>query len=215
MKKYLLSNSTDKKEVGYYIQTVGTSEYSLSDEQKKKYRGNLSSEFFPEKDPVLEFELEPKAKLTDVVSASNISAKGFLMNEKAKTVFEQFNLIEHKFYNATLKTKNEILPYYWLHLVNDSFESIDFHKSKFFEADYIGRKKSDIIINSLEDFLIKREELMIRAEKIALKESAICQPLDLFFFFNLHSYVLISENFKDSIVSNKIKGLNYSEADFI
>lgn len=48
--------------------------------------------------------------------------------------------MNHKFYLGTVITKGKELPYYWLHIVNNSFDGIDFEKSKFMEADLFQEK---------------------------------------------------------------------------
>ncbi len=152
MKYYLLSHSAVKKIVGDFPQTVSTEVIDVNNEFEPTSRANLTNKHFPTVQPNLEFELSNKAKLTDVISASNIEARGLLVNEKVKTILEQFNILNHKFYPGSVTVKGKKTPYYWLHIVNNSLEGIDFEKSKFMEIGFTGRKIGDVEINSLKDY---------------------------------------------------------------
>jgi hypothetical protein len=82
MEYYILKNATTRKQVGHYIQTAGWVDGCNINAPNSM--ANLDSEEFPNFIPDLRFDLEEKAKLTDIVSASNIVAHGFLINEKVK-----------------------------------------------------------------------------------------------------------------------------------
>lgn len=84
MKYYLLSHSADKKETGDFHQAVYPSGRKNYESPLSLLREDLTNEYFPKIEPILDFELTKKAKLTDIVSAANISSRGLLMNEKPK-----------------------------------------------------------------------------------------------------------------------------------
>lgn len=115
---------------------------------------------FPNFEPDIRFKLAKGAKLTDMLSQAAISAHGFLINEKLKNAFEQFKIVPHKYYPATVEDhQGNVHQYFWLHLVwKKSTEPINFPHSKFRV-----RKFSKILdhlqLNSYEEFKNKSEEL--------------------------------------------------------
>ncbi|MFM7851644.1 MAG: imm11 family protein [Flammeovirgaceae bacterium] len=211
MKYYLLSHSSEKKEVGDFPQTTDKETTSI----EFSSQASLTNECFPEITPALNFELTKKAKLTDVLSASNIQARGLLISEKVKTIFEKFNIMNHKFYPGTVTHKDKKLPYYWLHIVNSSFEGIDFQKSQFMEIGFTGRKVADVEVNSFEDYKNISKTKMIDAEKLVLTSGFLVNNLDLFFFPNISSYLISSERLVIELTNNNITGIRIEEAEFI
>src|SRR3569623_486669 len=118
MMYHFLSVSTNEKEIGRYYQTKGLPEgYTSKWYDDSNSMTNLTSSSLPDFIPDLKWELEEKAILTDIVSASNVTGKGFLISEKAKTIFENFDLAEHKFHKASLVVKNQTFQYYYLQLI--------------------------------------------------------------------------------------------------
>lgn len=219
MKHYIISNSADKKEVGHYIQTVMGEVPNENGEFDNNARSNLNNENFPNFIPNLEFELEPKAKITDIVSASDIIARGLLINDKVRSLLSNFNIMNHKFYDGRLKTKDKILPYYWLHIANNSFSGIDFDKSTFCIADLIGNPISLIIVKDENDYYEKNalcEDMnSIIIDKLIFNDHFRALNLDLFFFPQIHQYIIASERLINEIEKQKITGLKYKEAMFI
>lgn len=208
MEYFLISNSTDKKEVGRYIQTKGLPDgYTSKWFDAPNSMTKLTNDNFPKQDPDLIFELEPKTKLTDIVSASNISARGLLMNEKTKNIFEQFNLPEYKFYPATLIVKSNKLQYYWLHIINNSLNDIDYQKTEFYESNSIRIKIKELSINSKEGFFENKNNNikdgnLISTNRLHIKYSTC----DLLIFPLIHSDIIISNKLTEKLISNKIKG---------
>lgn len=140
MKYYLLSWSVNKKEIGYYPQTIGNEFIDENGELPLYSKGNITNEEFPSDLTNFNFEIHKKAKLTDVVDASNISARGLLVSEKVKNIMSEFNILNHKFYSASVLFKGKEYSYYWLHIVNTSLEGIDFLNSNFIEVGYTRSK---------------------------------------------------------------------------
>lgn len=218
-KYYLISNSTKKKEVGYYIQTKGLPPgYTVKWFENSNSMTKLSNNCFPEKIPDLIFELEDKAILTDVVSASNIRARGFLVDQPVKDVFNKHNLIEHRYYPALLLANNCKLDYYWFHPVKKDLKGVDFLNSKFIITDAAFTKIQNIDIASQEDYNAKKQEMRfkhIRAEKIQLTESCINESPDLFFFPLIHSNFFVSDILVDEIKEMGITGFSIEEQNIL
>ncbi len=220
MKYFILSNATDKKEIGkIYPQCKGVPKgYSFDWYDDSNSMTKLTNEEFPKEKPALVFELDKKAKLTDVISPSNISARGFLMNEKVKDLLVDFNIINHKIYSATLFANRQMYDYFWFHPVKNNFDGIDFKKSEFIEADIFKDKIKDINVNSIKDYNKYWEEArkdinFIIPEKLVLTQEY--KQLDIFFFPLIHQYLIVSENFIKILQEQKIIGFEYKEVAFI
>jgi len=208
MEYYFISISTDLKEIGRYYQTKGLPEgYTSKWFDEPNSMTNLAYNALPDFIPDLKWELESKAKLTDIISAGNITADGFLMNEKTKEIFQQFNLLEHKFHDATLIVKGQKLRYYFLQIVCKDFDMIDFQRSSFCVASLTGIKKYDINIFSSDDLFEKQKQLDIgvgiKLEKLFLKNNI--EP-DLFFFPYLHVDYFASQSLVNALNDNNITG---------
>ena len=120
MKYYTIENSIIKKEVGFQFQTSGF--IDVESAQGPNSRVNMEYDKNPSFIPDLRFELHEKSKLTDVVDASNISARGFLMNTKTKNILEQCRLFGYKFYDASVLDHDGIVnPYFWMHIISNYY----------------------------------------------------------------------------------------------
>jgi hypothetical protein len=215
MKYFLISHSSDRKEIGDYPQTIPTEVIDANGGFEETSRANLTNEHFPNVSPALEFELAKKAKLTDVLSASNIQARGLLVNEKVKKILEQFNIMNHKFYLGSVTAKGKKLPYYWLHIVNTSFDGIDFEKSNFIETGFTGRKIGDVEINTFEDYDKISREKMLKVEKLILLPNSSIKDLDLFLFPEIHYRIIASERLISALQESTVSGIKTTEADFM
>ena len=156
MEFYNFKNAVTRKKVGHYVQTKGFVDgYDMYGPHSM---WKLNDEEFPNFVPDLRFDLEEKAKLTDVVSASNISARGFLINEKVKNIFESCKLPEHRYYDATINVNGEIHKYYWLHLLYNDLSLVDFPNSSFYLTS-IGDNLGSVPVQSVDDYFLKLKEL--------------------------------------------------------
>lgn len=217
MNYLILSNSADKKEIGTkYPQCMGMpSDLGFTFEWFKQPNSmtKLRNDEFPNFAPDLVFELEKKAKLTDFISPSNISANGFLINQKVKDLLSQFNLMEHRYYPATLIVKGNKLNYYWLHFINCEEKylgNIDYKNSTFEVTNLIYTKLQDIEIKSRDDFREKQMNLPmkhIRVSKLRLTEELAAENLDLFYIAYIHSYYWCSGKLCKAFQDNGITGI--------
>jgi hypothetical protein len=217
MKYYLLDTDTsNKKVVGAYPQTTFIKEYDFNAPNSMH---NLSFYEFPSFVPDLRFALEKKAKFSDVVHPSNITANGFLLNEKTRTVFEQFNLVSHQYYEASIIDLkiNKTLPYFWLHLINNTYEGIDFQKSSFYFLDNSFQRLTDAPIHFENEiaFLAFKEQLCEKfgsftggIEHLVLTKEIKAKKIEVLFFQGgLFSDYIVSEIFIEAIQKAGITGL--------
>ncbi len=73
------------------------------------------------------FVLAHKAKVTDFIQKSFISAYGFLISQKAKNIMVNFNLPQHIYFVAGVMYHKKMLgDYYWLHLLEEDTHLLPF-----------------------------------------------------------------------------------------
>ncbi|MFY9309461.1 MAG: hypothetical protein WAQ28_10485 [Bacteroidia bacterium] len=218
MKYYTLTNSTNLKEIGYFIQTIGSIDANGQDVKGINSRVKLNQFTFPSFVPDLRFKLENKAILTDVISTSNIHAKGFLISNGFKNLLFDFNIIEHKFYPSSVIANNISYDYYWLHLVKNNFNGIDFSNSTFYNTAIFGSRLTRITISSYDDYIEQCKRISnlnrIVVTKLVLTESFLSMNYDLFFFPYIHDFVIASEELISTIKKHKISGLTWEVTDF-
>lgn len=221
MKYYILSYSTKEEE-------IGTSDFPQCEQIAYKILKepnsvvNLNNENFPPFIPNLSLKLKEDAILTDAISPSNISAIGFIINNKIKNIFSEFNLLEHKYYNATvMDSKNTQHNYFWLHFKENRelfFKNIDYNKSHFHVTDLAFNKIEDIEIMSYNNYLENQKKLTfkyISASKLYLKEELVKRNYDLFYIRYLFLKPLISERLVQLLKLNNVTGLNIEKQNIL
>lgn len=213
MKYFFLKNSAKKEEIGnVYPQCEGMAEgYTHKRFEQPNSMTKLTNDSFPGQDPDLLFDLNKKGILTDVVSPSNLSAKGLLVNQRTKHILDEFDLMPHKYYPATIREKGISYDYFWLHLVKKDLSGIDFQESEFEITNLVYMPISDIEISDFEDYMEKAKSLSmkhIRAKKIVLDKTI---KTDLIYFRYISSDILISENLAIELAKSNITGIEIVE----
>lgn len=175
--------------------------------------GNSIPDFQPDMDY---FILHNNAKASDLLSVAMIG-NGFLVSNKLKNILEQFNLPEHKFYQAPVHHKKQILDYYWLQIICDFTAEVDFQASTFHMYQNYNYHKplGDVAVLSLEDLQRKEEQLnaenpgkfySISADKIVFRKNAII-PADLFKVGKIDTKSFyISEALRAALIKEQITG---------
>ena len=212
-----MSVSSSITEIGCYPQTEGLPDnYTTLWFDSKNSMTHLKSDSLPNFIPNLIWQLKKEAIVTDIISTSNITGKGFLMNNKAKEIFGLHRLINYKFHEVILISKGVEYQYYYLQLVNDNLDMIDFKDSVFCVTNPFRMKEKGIEIQSLSDLRNKLSNLnlgkLISAEKLKLKSS---YEYDLFFLPFIHNNFFISESFKKILIDNNITGLHFEEQNIL
>ncbi|MFN8247688.1 MAG: hypothetical protein U0T68_01910 [Ferruginibacter sp.] len=184
--------------------------------------GRKTSEF-PDFIPNLDyFILNSKALLTDMLSTSLIS-NGFLVSENLKLLLLKHKISTHKYYNAKVCYKNKHYEYYWMHIINDMFDVVNFNKSSFFVLQNFSQNLGGIKINSFNEYVIKKEKLKkdnptktvtIWAEKIVLNNK-FSRDLDLFKIGSFSSQFFISEKLKENLIQENITGIKIKETNIL
>ena len=222
MKYYTIDNSIIKKEVGFQFQTSGF--IDVESAQGPNSRVNMEYDKNPSFIPDLRFELHEKSKLTDVVDASNISARGFLMNTKTKNILEQCRLFGYKFYDASVLDHDGIVnPYFWMHIISNDYDIIDFKQSVFRVHKFPILLKSDkieemptIFIKDKKDYERKKNELFFEDKYLVINVLKIVDPnhYDMIHFGNIDiNTVFISEKLANLLKKEKITGITITPTD--
>lgn len=174
----------------------------------------------PDYEPNIDYLiLHGKAKPSDLLSVTPIS-NGFLVSEKLKTIFEQFNLPTHRFYPAKVQHKTQFYNYYWLHIICNLTDKVEYPKSTFFVYYNFSKNMGYVDVASKDDLLQKRQKLKadnpgktvtIWAEKITLKHSSN-KNLDLFEIGTFDANYYISEPLQQALIKAKITGYSITPA---
>lgn len=216
MNYYILSNSTDEKVVGDIPQVKMGHDYDFD-----KYNSvrNISRYNFPEFDPDLNFfVMTPKAKPTDVITVSGlISAKGFLINEKAKNILDKHKLVSHKYYVTKVYYKNQSFPYYWWHVVSDLTHCIDYNQTTFMIKRLFKVEVDNLTIDTGEDLKKKKHEIGTLKNMVPntlVLNNAFDKTLDLFIIGGFNDEIFISEKMKLELEQQKISGVEIITPQF-
>jgi hypothetical protein len=161
--------------------------------------------------------LSGRAKLTDWLSTSFGLA---LISPKFREILEKFNLCPYRFYPVTLYVRNVPYNYFYLHIISDYSDFVDYKKSTFLECTSYENREY-IYVESKEDMLRKREEIenlnkgttwTIWSDKIVMN-SKFNRELDFFVVSRIDANRYISERLKNEITKNNFTGLDFITAD--
>ena len=148
---------------------------------------------------------------------------GFLISEKLKNVFEQFQLPTHQFYSARVKYNNQFYNYYWMHIIFDLTNSVDYINSKFFIYYNYAHNLGYVDITSKTELEQKEKKLKIDnpektiaiwAETLSLNQS-LNKAFDLFKIGQFDSNYYVSKHLRENIVKNNITGIDMRSAENI
>jgi hypothetical protein len=171
------------------------------------YALSKAVEKLPDFTPNLDhFVAHGKAKLTDLLSVASANG-GFLISNRLKILLEKFNVAQHRFYPAKVSHKKELYEYYWMHMISDLTNLVDYPNSTFFIYYNYSHNLGYIPIDSMEDFKQQKEKvkkdnpdkaITIWAEKIKLNADSYTS-LDLFGIGCFNANYYISERLKTAI----------------
>ncbi len=206
---YILKPAVGTKETGMAYPAVESFEDYDFNKANSVYK--LDSDSFPDFIPDISYKLAKGAKLCDVMEKSNISACGLLINEKVKEVLEQFNLVPHKYFPATIEDKGIIHQYYWVHFVwEDGINHLDFRNSKF-QINEFGDNLGDVEIGTYKELLDKQTELGFMKTVYNYESLMFNVNFDLF-IHPLNKTIYVSEKVFIYLTHKSFKGLDLSNA---
>jgi hypothetical protein len=218
MKYYILTYSIDHKVIGPdYPQAGPGKDYNRKGPHAYP---NVHHNEFPDFIPDLDyFELHKKAPLTDFVSSG--LSHGFIVSQRVKDLLQDYKIVPHRFYPMRMKRGNEFFDhYYWMHIVSDLSDYVDFQKTKFFVSDYL-KKIGDIDISTKDEYLEVIKKFMddtkegfknVEASKVAMLTKFMDLHLDLFVISYFDNERNISQSLKDRLIKEKVTGIEIKES---
>lgn len=173
------------------------------------------------------FELKYHAKVTDLISAVQLSAPSvMLLSERFHNLLMGYNCMRSVVFESKVMHREKRYPYRFLYFPEQHNHFIDFQKSRF----YVGTPASgwfyDISINRFNDYskeLEKREEQNALARKTPGLKMEFIKLLELYLdeskvdkdFFRLCGPMLafiVSKRLKDAIESHGLTGMKFTPA---
>jgi len=179
---------------------------------------------FPGWEPDLDsFVMHARAKPTDLVSNTIIGGTGLFVSHKLKTILEKHQLPPHRFFNAKVTYRGNVLNnYYWLHIICDLTDYIDYPASSFFIYKHFRLNSGTIEIDSKNDYIEKRRRvkeenpginITIWSNKIHFKsQSNLYQLFEIGMF---DSQLYITQDLRDDLVDQSITGCKIEKTDKI
>lgn len=206
---YIIETEIDRKIMGNCYPQIDVIEPS-------DVADSLSSWVYPADNTSFIITMHKKAKHTDFLNNLQISgASGFFISQKVKDIFDQFKLMQHKYYPT--KVNGWDMPYYWLHCSEPKLTHlIDYSESVFYKTRFNSRVE-DISISSYSEYEALKKifgfGFGVRLEKTVSKNEYI-KSLDLFKFLPLSgSCLYISEKLKSALEQNHVTGFKTQEAE--
>lgn len=167
--------------------------------------------------PKLSFRLKKKAKFTDVLSSTAGPFTDFLISSKVKEIIDSSHVMQHQFFEASIKTNDQEYEYYWLHLSQPNLvDALNYEESEFYQTEWEFLNKGPIKIKSYEHYMklkAKDEDgsFGVSLNKIVLKEN-FDRSLDLFFLLPFDFNIYVSEGLKDKLESSGVTGISFSNS---
>ncbi|RYU94333.1 hypothetical protein [Emticicia agri] len=225
---YILEEACATKETGAYypqITKMGKGyDYNAKDSIyifSRQYYNSIPP-FIPNFD---HFVMNGKSKISDFLSCSLMGSTGFILSVQVKEIFEKFLLPEHRFYQIRLlRGKDFIENYYYLKVVCDLSDIVDYPNSIFIKKDIRDRILEEIILDDKEAYIRKDQEVKkeskiqdiyysLWAKKIALKYTI---DFDLFSVRGtFDNKIYIKENLKNALFEKNITGAEILHTDRI
>jgi hypothetical protein len=200
---YIIKPAVDTQETGNVFPSAES--YNDYDFNSPNSAHKLTFREFANFEPDIRFKLARGAKLTDMLSQAAISADGFLINEKLKKTFEQFDIVPHKYYPAKIEDRQgRFYDYFWMHLVGESMAIVNWQKSKFFFMHY--EEKKLLAFDNLEAYLKKKKELGMFVP-IQIDHLEIMDTKYDIFVHPFQALSIISDTVKKALVNNNISGI--------
>ena len=210
MKYFVLSNSDDLKEIGYYPQTDYEKNYDPTTETSHL---QVTYDKFPDFIPEYKLELHKNAVPTNLIPGVG-GHHGILVDQKLRKLLEGYKLPKHHFYKIDVFHNGQRLNYFWLHFVlPDIWEYIDMERSTVSIAHNVNPLNKIVLPMLHKEYVIKlikhyltKFEYHLFPEKIFFKENFI--PYDIITLNELYHGNLISMDLRKSMQQQKISGIS-------
>lgn len=207
---YTLQPAAGTKETGMAYPSVDYYDNYDFDGPRSIYK--IRFDQFPDFVPDLRFKLARGAKLCDMMSVGGSNSAMKLISQRLHDfILSNAILPSHRFYDCFIETKDGIIKYYFLHLVNpELIEYIDFEKTIFFK-----KKNSENLeilnINSYQDYLRIKADLGI-LYTIRIKKFSLLKPIPYkVFIMPFILETLISKDLYLILNKEKFSGIELKE----
>ncbi|WP_196888987.1 hypothetical protein [Aureivirga sp. CE67] len=137
------------------------------------------------------------------------SSFGFILSAKAKNIFEQFILPDHKFFPVNVIFNGKNHEYYFL-LVAKENQPINYNQSSF----VVKKTNQDFTLNNYHEYIEireKRTKNLKNWNKFNIKETKIVFHRELDLYSRITSYVgidfYLSERLKEAIEEAELSGI--------
>ena len=204
---YIIKPAVNTKETGSaYPQSGLCLNYDKNSQNSIR---NLKSFELPNFQPNFNyFELDTKANLTDLLSASMMQY-GLMISEDLKSLITEFNIQEYQTFEVPVYSIKNTHQYYWLHFgETDILSNINFPKSNFAICEF-GVKKDNITIESYEHYQSTLSSISsmsnIKAELISINSAP---NYDLFVIPFIDGLIYLSNNLKSAIEQSNLTGID-------
>lgn len=222
MKYFILKPDISSRKIGSaYPQVQEMAPGYNYDANDSVYALSSETESIPNYTPNLDyFVVHPRAIITDVLSTSVVSG-GLLMNNKVKNILQKYNLPIHKYFPAKVNHKNVFYDYYWMHIVCDLTDFINYEKSTFFIYYNYSKNLGYVNIESKIDLSNKKQKLKtdnpgksltIWADEIVFSKE-FNNTFDLFEIGLFDANFYISLDLKNTLISEDVSGLVFADAN--
>ena len=214
---YSIGRSDDNKVIGHYPQT----ELKKNPTKGKHYDYfDLRNDQFPLKEPYFELELLKKAKPTNFLHQF-IGLPGWIVDDKLKSILENYNLPSHRFYPVLVHQGNKTFHYHYFHFViPDCWEFVNKRKSY---GEIIKMEGGEIILDKnisvnseremIEEIKNYKFPFNIRMGKVFMVKEF--NNYDLYFINYFSMVTVISERLKSKIEEENITGIKMTPWDRI
>jgi hypothetical protein len=193
-----LKNWDGKSQLNFEIQEGG---------EVKKYDDLLEGENVPEELPAIgQMVLYKSSKITDFISGSFLNQYGLIVSDRAKNVFDNLNIGNHKYYPLEVVHKNEVFKDYWfLRITVKVGDYVDFRKTSFYTQkgllNYSTREP--IALNSIQEFesyhhKVQGQDIYINAAELYLNTDFPQYDIFLSKRFGIHG-IFISNRLKQAL----------------
>jgi hypothetical protein len=226
MQYYIFKEACDTKETGHEYPQIQKWKPGYDDDKPDSFysyylaaKAGGFPDFTPDMDSLI---LHGRAKPTDLLSFAT-SVNGLMISEKLKTLFEQFSFPPHRFFPAkVIYKKTELDAHYFMHIVSDYTDFVDYPKSSFITCASFNKDPQTITLTSKYNFLDKAKQLQddslnidhryIKAKEIHLTPE-FDKSLDFFEIGRFDINFYISQALKDAIIKNGITGCDIQPTD--
>lgn len=141
--------------------------------------------------PKLSFRLKKKAKFTDVLSSTAGPFTDFLISSKVKEIIDSSHVMQHQFFEASIKTNDQEYEYYWLHLSQPNLvDALNYEESEFYQTEWEFLNKGPIKIKSYEHYMKLKAKDEDGSFGVSLVEYSSSYPL-----FGVHYRTNLSEQY--------------------